>query len=153
MDGTEKPRDAYFCTCTSESESEMFTGDTLERQSFTRMMWGVKYEVNYLNSFRQFPKGSASGCCIILHCCTWRQSYEDCLRVWFYRILQHNVEKQEIFTRPQKKKKCFLPTLVLFYFFFFFFFFFRIKIKRKKYFCLRTYPTFFGALAETRVFF
>ena len=62
--------------------------------SMHMMTWVVKYEVNYLNSFRQFPKGSVSGYCIILYCCTWSQSYEDCLRVWFYRILHHNIEKK-----------------------------------------------------------
>ena len=87
---------------------------------FNMMVWVVKYEVNQLNSFSQFPKGSVTGYCIILHCCTWSQSYEDCLRVWFYRILHHNVEKKEMFTRPQKKKKkkkkCFLPTYPVFFF-------------------------------------
>ena len=67
------------------------------------MVWVVKYDVNYINSFRQFPKGSVSGYCIILHCCTWSQLYNGCLRVWFYRMLHHNVEKKEIFTRPQKQ--------------------------------------------------
>ena len=90
------------------------------------MAWVVKYEVNYLNSFRQFSKRSVSGYCIILHCCTWSQSYEDCLHIWFYRILHHNLERK-IFTRPQKKMfPSYLPR------FFFFFFFFRIKVRGKK---------------------
>ena len=82
------------------------------------MVWVVKYDVNYLNSFRQFPEGSVSGYCIILHCCNWSQSHENCLRVWFYRILHHNIEKK-IFTRPQKKKivlPSYLPRFFLLFF-------------------------------------
>ena len=125
-----------------QQDKEMITSHGWDTKAMWRlfvymhmMVWVVKYEVNYLKSFRQFPKGSVSGYCIILHCCTWSQSYEDCLRIWFYRILHHNVEKKEIIIRPQKKIvfPSYLP-------------FFRIKHKRKK-FCLPTYPSFFQSVS------
>ena len=65
------------------------------------MVWVVKYEVNYLISFRRFTK--------------------DCLLVWLYRILHHNVEKKKIFTWPKKKIIVFffrfLPTYPVFFLF------------------------------------
>ena len=83
----------------------------------------------------------------------------------FIEYCKHNVEKKEIFYRPQKKNSVsFLPTPFFFCFVFcccFFFFFLFVcfffldekKEEKKKKFCLPTDPTFFRALAETRVFF
>ena len=126
-----------------QQDKEMVTSHGWDTKAMWRlfvcihmMVWVVKYEVNYLNRFRQFQKRSVSGYCVILHCCTWSQSYEDCLRVWFYRILHHNVEQKEIFTRPQKKKvfPSYLPCFI-----------FRIKNKRKRKSVAYTYlPYFFS---------
>ena len=107
------------------------------------VVWVVLYEVNYLNSFRQFPEGSVSGYCFTFHCCPWSQSYEDCLRISFYRILHHNV-KRNIY--PAAEKKCF----PFFFFFFFFlllllmlFFFLDKKKEEKKCFAYLPYCFFF----------
>ena len=142
-----------FCWQTAESpkqDKEMVTGYGWNTIAMWRLfvymhiiVWVVKYEVNYQNSLRRFPKGSVSGYCIILHWYTWSQSCEDCLRLWFYTILHHNVEKKRnIYPVAEKNSVFFLSSYLpcFFFLFFFFFFFWRIINKREQKFYL---PYFF----------
>ena len=129
------------------------------------MVWVVKYEVNYLNSFRQFPKGSVSGYCIILYCIAVPGANHT-RTVCGYDFIEYcTITQRKKKYLPGRRKKVFpsyLPVFFVCFFFLFFFlllllllffvvvflfFVFRIKFRRKKK-VLPTYlPYFFQSVS------